>query len=539
MNDVAFNDIFDVEILQRLMDSLSKSFEVGMCIRSPEGKRLTSDSMFCRFCSELIQHSPLGKKKCEESDVTLSAYKEVSPMICRCKSAGLIDAGINLMVDGVHIASILVGQVRLKENELSEEEYRQIARSLQLDEDAYMAGLEKIPVMSQEKFENILESMSILASQLSLLGFHNLQQRQKIDALESAESTLQRAREQLQAMAERDPLTGLYNRAKFEKEMDICGMQGDRKISVISGDANHLKLMNDIFGHEAGDMLLKTIGSKLAETAKSIWMVARCGGDEFRVLLPDTELDTALDYCDRVQRNCRGVRTLNLPLSIALGAAEWEAECESLQDCFNRADSQMYENKKKMKQQENLPNYILENLYDKRYLYREVVSNTTEMAYRFALHLGFDEEGAQKVRLTAQYQDIGLIQLPEFLMIKGVSSTKEESENKREHVVKGYQMALQFDQTRRVADFILCSHENWDGNGYPRRLSGQKIPLESRIARVVDNYSYWVTQIRRGTNLTREQAVERLRKQAGQMFDPDVVEWFVKFLDTNEAAMLA
>lgn len=535
MRDVAFNDIFDIEILQRLMDSLSKSFEVGLCIRSPEGVRLTGDSVFCRFCSELVQHSPLGKKQCEESDIMLSAYKEVSPMICRCKSAGLIDAGINLMVDGVHIASILVGQVRLKENELSEEEYRQIARSLQLDEEAYMAGLEKIPVISREKFENILESMNILASQLSLLGFHNLQQRQKITALENAESTLQKAREQLQAMAEKDSLTGLYNRAKFEKEMDICGMQGDRKISVISGDANNLKLMNDIFGHEAGDMLLRAIADRLTETAKSDWMVARCGGDEFRVLLPDTGLDTAMDYCDRVQVNCKNCKTLNLPLSIALGAAEWEAECESIQDCFNRADSQMYEKKKKMKQQENILDYILDRLYDKRYLHREVVPGTAELAYRFALHIGFDEEGAQRVRMTALYQDIGLIQMPGFLMIKGVSSTAEELEKLREHVTKGYQMALQFEKTRNIADFILCSHENWDGNGYPRQLAGQKIPLESRIARVVDNYVYSITPVRTRVNLTKEQAVEKLRQQEAKMFDPDLVEWFANFLDTDNA----
>ena len=97
-------------------------------------------------------------------------------------------------------------------------------------------------------------------------------------------------------------------------------------------------------------------------------------------------------------------------------------------------------------------------------------------------------------------------------------------------MAKGYQIALQFEQTRHVADFILCSHENWDGGGYPRRLKGQKIPLESRLVRVVDNYVYWVTYMMRGTNLTKEQAIARLRGQAGRMYDPDVVEWFISYL---------
>ncbi len=531
MDNVAFDEVFDREVLQRLMNSLSKSLEVGLCIRSPEGRRLTEDSVYCRFCQDVIQHSALGKKQCEESDVTLSAFKEKSPMICRCKSAGLMDAGINLMVDGVHIASILVGQVRVKEDELTEEEYRQIARSLQLDEEAYMKGLSKIPVISREKFENILETLTLVAGQLSQLGYHNLQQRKKICALENVESTLQKDREQLQTLAERDNLTGLYNRAKFEALMREYGLQGHRRICMISGDANNLKLMNDIFGHEAGDMLLQAIAGKLKEIAKGSWMVARCGGDEFRVLMPDTELITAEDYCDRVRRNCRNEKKLNLPLSIALGAAEWDSECESLQECFNRADKQMYENKKLMKQEENVLDYILNKLYDKQYLQWEVVPRTAAMAYDFARHLGFDEEGAQRVRLTALYQDIGLIQLPEFMMIKGFSATPEEMSNRREHVAKGYQIALQFEKTRNVADFILCSHENWDGNGYPRRLKGQKIPLEVRIVRVVDNYVYWTTHLARGTNLTKEQAVARLKAQAGKMYDPDVVDWFISFLD--------
>lgn len=534
MDNIVFNEIFDMETLQRLMDSLSKSLEVGLCIRSPQGERLTEDSVYCTFCRDVIQHSALGKGHCEESDVTLSAYKEKSPTICRCKSAGLIDAGINLMVDGVHIASMLVGQVRLKENELSEEEYRRIARSLQMDENAYMEGLRKIPVISREKFESILETLTLVADQLSQLGYYNLQQRKKISVLENAESTLQRDREHLQTLAERDELTGLYNRVKFEALMREYEVQGHRRICIISGDANNLKLMNDIFGHEAGDMLLQAIAGKLAEVAKTSWFIARCGGDEFRVLMPDTELITAEDYCERVKRNCRSEKKLNLPLSIALGAAEWDSECESLQECFNRADRQMYKNKKIIKQEANVLDYILNKLYDKQYLQIDVVPKTASMSYDFAQYLGFDEEGAEKVRLTALYQDIGLIQLPEFLMIKGFSSTSEESMNRREHVAKGYQMALQFEQTRNVADFIYCSHENWDGNGYPRKVKGQKIPLESRIVRVVDNYVYWVTYLMRGTNLSKEQAIERLRQQAGKMYDPDVVEWFVSFLGDSQ-----
>ena len=80
----------------------------------------------------------------------MSANADGDTRICRCRSAGLIDAGIKLTVGDTHIATILVGQIRLKENDLSEEEYRRIAKSLNIDEEAYLEGLNKIPVVSTE-----------------------------------------------------------------------------------------------------------------------------------------------------------------------------------------------------------------------------------------------------------------------------------------------------------------------------------------------------------------------------------------------------
>ena len=533
MENVVFEEIFDIETLQKLMDSLSKSFEVGLCIRSPQGERLLQDSVSCDFCRDIVQKSPLGKKQCEESDVVLSAYKEISPKICRCKSAGLMDAGINLIVDGIHIGSILVGQVRLKENELSEEEYRRIARSLNLDEEEYMKGLNRIPIMSKEKFDCILESMTIIAHQLSMLGYHNLQQRRKISLLEREESSFQRDREQLRRMAETDAMTGIYNRAKFEELTQMYEEHRNLKICMVSADVNNLKLMNDIFGHEAGDNLLKAATRKLLDAAKEDWTVARCGGDEFRILMPNTELNEAQEYCKTVTRNCEMDKSLKLPIAISLGAAQWDSSTETLQSCFNRADTLMYQNKKKMKQEENLLDYVMQRLYENRYLNEAVVNEGAKLAYEFAVHMGFSEEAAENVRLAALYQDVGLILVPESMMRKGRSATPEEQSCKREHVKHGYNMALQFEKTSKIANFILCSHESWDGRSYPNNLRGRQIPLESRIIRIADNFAYWREPSHKGTVLSLEDAKENLRRQAGTNYDPDMVEWFISFIENR------
>ncbi len=533
MDNIAFKEIFDLDELQKLMNALSKAFGIGVGIRDPKGERLIADSHCCNFCRDVIQNSEIGKRQCEESDVCLSTYKEESPMIWRCRSAGLIDAGINIMVDGVHIASILVGQVRLQENEMTEDEYRQIARSLELDEEVYLKGLNQIPVMSVEKFESILSAFTMIANQLSQLGYHNLQQSIKIKELESMESALQAGSAQFKTMAEKDALTELYSRAKFEQVLAEYEDDKTMQICIVSGDANNLKLTNDIFGHEAGDNMLKAIADVLREHAQEGWMVARCGGDEFRVLMPNTGVATAKDYCEDVMRTCKDSKDLSLGLSIALGVAEWDSKSESLQECFNRADQEMYENKQAMKQKENMLDYLLERCYAKRFLYREAVMKAASTAYDFALHLGFNAENAENVRLAALYQDVGLIEIPDHIVKSGPSATAGEKLFQREHVLKSHAMALHFPQMRQAADIILCAHENWDGYGYPRGIMGQKIPLESRIVFMVNNYAYWVTPKPKGSNLTRDEAIEKLRREAGKMYDPDLVEWFITYLTSQ------
>lgn len=522
-------DIFDLTALQKLIAALAQSFEVGIGVRTPSGERIIDDACFCRFCSDVIRKSEEKNRQCELSDMVLiNASDGEGHCIYRCQSAGLIDAEIKIMTEGEHIASILVGQVRLEEEQLSEDEYRKMAQEFGVDEELYLKRLREVPLKTREKFEHIVNAIAIIADQLSVLGYNNLYQKHRIGMLESKESMLQN-------LAEQDVLTGLLNRRKFEDSMEQYENRKDIKINLVSGDANNLKLMNDIFGHEAGDKMLHSIAAKMKSMASDEWIVARCGGDEFRVLIPNSTMKMAKDYCARVSNSCKNDRRLDLPLSIAFGAAEWNSDSETLQECFKRADSLMYENKKKMKQQMNLLDYILDRLFDRCYLYRENIDAEAELAYDFARHLGFNEEGAAKVRMAAKYQDIGMIKLPENFVLKGPSRTPEENMAIQAHVTNGYNILLQFENTHDIAEFILCAHENWDGNSYPRGLKGQAIPLESRIIRMINNYCNWTVPNAKKVNVDKETAVQRLRDRAGVMFDPDMVEWFIDYLDKREA----
>lgn len=535
MDTYTFQDIFDMDFLQKLVDSLSATLQVGISIRGPQGERFTKDSDYCRFCRDIVKSSPVGAARCELSDRALSAHKGEAPYICHCQSAGLTDASISIIVDGRHLASMLVGQVRLAEEVPDDEEYRTNAHVLQLEENMFLDQVHAIPVITRLKFERILDTLSLLANQLSRMAYSNLQLKNLIQSLESQKLQHQQEKDALETIAEKDSMTGLYNRRKYEEVAEGYAGQKGRPICLVSADANFLKLTNDIFGHKAGDQLLSNIAKIMQTLAKDDWLVARCGGDEFRVIMPDTTLETALDYCRRVARNCSKDKTLSLPLSVALGAADWNSENETLQDCFSRADAKMYQNKAALKHEQHIPDYIMDRLYDQQILNKRVVEHTAEMTYAFARYLDLPEAHAREVSLASHFQDIGMAKLPESFSIRGQLRTEEETMRIRTHVTHGYTMARQFEELYKVADIILHSHENWDGTGYPNRAAGGLIPLESRIIHITSDYAYWTLPTITGGNYSRETVLRKMHEMSGKVYDPRLLGKFLEFLPGYEA----
>lgn len=385
--------------------------------------------------------------------------------------------------------------------------------------------------LTEAQMESTLITLRYIGTILSRYAHRGLQLRTTMSSLESSELLYQKEREALEHLAECDSLTGLYNRHKFDKYMSECAQVTTAPICIISADVNFLKMTNDVFGHESGDTLLRSVAHIMQDLAKTGWLLARCGGDEFRVLLPNTKLETALDYCRRVDRNCRKDKSLPIPLSVALGVAEWNPKIETLEECFSRADEKMYLNKQAIKKELHLPDAIMERLYDRQILNREVVDISSQMIYEFAEYLGLNEEEIRKMRLAIHYEDIGMIKLPESFMIRGQSRTPEETAKIHAHVEHSNKLARQFEELYPIADIILYTHENWDGNGYPEQRMGCNIPFASRVIRIINNYVYWTTPTVIGSNLTKEEGKNRLNKYSGQMYDPDLVSKFLQFLE--------
>lgn len=142
-----------------------------------------------------------------------------------------------------------------------------------------------------------------------------------------------------------DQLTGLYNRRYFENEVERLNSSRRLPIAVVIGDLDNLKKINDNYGHKKGDQYIKKAAQVIKDNFREDDIIARIGGDEFAVLLPETDYKTALKISSRLKSSCEEC-TIDYNFHISTGCAVKNKMEEELEDVFNRADHRMYQEKK-------------------------------------------------------------------------------------------------------------------------------------------------------------------------------------------------
>ncbi len=336
--------------------------------------------------------------------------------------------------------------------------------------------------------------------------------------------------EQIKYLSYHDSLTGLYNRGFFDEELKRLDTHRNLPISIIIGDVNGLKLTNDAFGHDVGDELLREMARAIKKACRKEDIIARWGGDEFIILLPRTNEKSAERVCERIKSNCAKVKMSDVNFSISLGHETKASPEQQIEEVLKSAEQYMY--RKKYLESSSLRgktiNTILTALHEKNPREQQHSVKVSEYCVKIAKAMGMTTREINQMELIGMMHDIGKIAISDrVLNKKGTLTAKEWSELKR-HPEIGYRILSSSTDMAYIAEYVLKHHERMDGKGYPNGISGDKIPLESRIVAVADAYAAMTNERAYKEGMPETGAIEELRAKSGTQFDAEVVEIFIK-----------
>jgi len=365
--------------------------------------------------------------------------------------------------------------------------------------------------------------------------------------------------------ARTDPLTGLLNRRALEEVLVLeleRAIRSGRPLSVVVGDLDSFAAVNERQGHAAGDCALQLVAADCIKWKRRIDQVARIGGEEFALLLPETDERGAFIVAERLRRAThRTFADAPVPLTISFGVASSPEHGSDAVGLLRAADRALAAAK-------DLGS-------DRTVIYSDEVARTlaqvgghaagelqlaTVIALAEALdirdtgtgqhshtvgryadlmarELGFEESHIERVRLAGVLHDIGKIGIPDSVLSKPGPLDADEWQEMYTHPEIGARLLSrpEFDDLRA---WILAHHERPDGIGYPYGLSGEDIPVEAGILAVADAYEAMTADRVYRPALGEEVARAELEAGAGSQFDAAVVAAFLRALDAGRARRL-
>ncbi|HWQ75835.1 MAG TPA: diguanylate cyclase [Syntrophomonas sp.] len=341
------------------------------------------------------------------------------------------------------------------------------------------------------------------------------------------------AEEKMRYISMHDTLTGLYNRTLFEKEMHRLDEEQVGNMGLIMCDVDGLKLINDSMGHDKGDSLLINTANLIKSCFNSSDIVARVGGDEFAVLVPNASQKKLEDCYRRMQKKAlHQNQSLNeLPLSLSIGFALRTDGKTSLNKLYIEADDNMY--REKLYRSKSVRSAIVQTLMKaleaRDFITEGHAERLQVMVGDMGESIGFSPKAILDLRLFAQFHDIGKVGLPDRILFKHGPLTTDEKLEMQRHCEIGHRIALASPDLMHISDWVLKHHEWWNGNGYPLGLKGEEIPLECRILAIADAYDAMTSDRPYRKAMPHEDAIEELKRCAGTQFDPELVEQFTIF----------
>jgi diguanylate cyclase (GGDEF)-like protein len=359
--------------------------------------------------------------------------------------------------------------------------------------------------------------------------------------------------------ARTDPLTNLSNRHGFRELLDLelgRARRAEAKMTVVVGDLDHFKEVNDRLGAHVGDVALQRVARLLEARVRQIDGVARVGGEEFALILPNTDRHDALLTAERLRSELREEFARDtVPITISFGAGSYPLDGETAGSLLRAADEALFAAKEGGGDRTVLHSQALRDargqdadsrdVAGERFIavvldlaeavdlrfsgsarHSETVGRYAEMMAR---ELSLCEQRTGRVRLAGILHDLGKVGVSDSILRKPAKLTDDEFEIVKGHPALGAQI-LEHPNLADIREWVGAHHERPDGRGYPLGLSGDAIPLEARILAVADAYEAMTSDRAYRSSIGPDAARAELERCSGTQFDPLVVDALLNVL---------
>jgi diguanylate cyclase (GGDEF)-like protein len=369
-----------------------------------------------------------------------------------------------------------------------------------------------------------------------------------------------------------DALTGVGSRRLLEDKLEAeCARakRYERAFSVAIIDLDNFKTINDVFGHATGDDALKKLAECMESQKRIPDILARYGGDEFVILMPETEAKDALIFMERIRAKVQKIEVQkNVSMTISCGIAQSMPDfSDSSSDLIRRADLALYEAKsagrncakiwnekmskvlkagdieferiKKLKRRvaglsEQAEKMFIQSIWGlvqaleaKDPYAKKHSESVMHYAVGIAEIMKISPKQLEVLRRAAMIHDIGNIGVPDAILSKPGPLTPHERRIIEQHPLIAVRILDKMSFLEQEVVIVRSHHEKWNGQGYPDGLSNTSIPIGARILAVADTFDALISDRSYHNSRSIAEAIGILTDSSGYDFDPDVVKALV------------
>lgn len=339
----------------------------------------------------------------------------------------------------------------------------------------------------------------------------------------------------LRDAAEKDSLTGLYNRRSFETSIAELMAKKSGSLALVLVDIDGLKLINDTIGHVAGDRLIILAAEIISKVFSDSGFIARVGGDEFAILIDDEDDSAVEDLLSKFKQKIKEYNQAisRYDISLSFGYFIGRKEEVSAEMLFQQADNNMYQNKllTSASAKNNIVRSLMKALEARDYITEGHVTRLNKYASKIGKAVHLSSPQLDRLELLAKFHDIGKVGIPDAILNKSSGLNEMEFKVMQTHTQIGERIARESGELGGISDLILKHHECWDGRGYPIGLIGSDIPIECRIIAIVDAFDAMTNDRPYRKAMSQKEAAEEINRCSGTQFDPELTAVFLQIIN--------